>query len=251
MTGPMSSVSRRRAAAGLALVLLAVVAIVFPVVFSSPVVTNYAVYALIFVAVVTAWNMFSGFSGYISLGQAVFFGSGAYAVGIAAKAWHINGVGVFALLPLAAAVGAVIAVPFGLIALRVRRHTFIVVTIAVFFIFQLMAFNLNSFTGGTIGMSAPFLPWSPTTFNDRFYYITLGCAVVAVVLAVLVKRARFGLQLRAIKDDEDRARGLGRAYHAGQAGRVRAVRDDHGPGRRGVVPVSDPGPAAIGLRPAV
>jgi branched-chain amino acid transport system permease protein len=206
MTG---TVSRRRAAAGLALVLLAVVAIVFPVVFSSPVVTNYAVYALIFVAVVTAWNMFSGFSGYISLGQAVFFGSGAYAVGIAAKAWHINGVSVFALLPLAAAVGAVIAVPFGLIALRVRRHTFIVVTIAVFFIFQLMAFNLNSFTGGTIGMSAPFLPWSPTTFNDRFYYITLGCAVVAVVLAVLVKRARFGLQLRAIKDDEDRARGLG------------------------------------------
>ena len=206
MTG---TVSRRRAAAGLALVLLAVAVIVFPVVFSSPVVTNYAVYALIFVAVVTAWNMFSGFSGYISLGQAVFFGSGAYAVGIAAKAWHVNGVGVFALLPLAAAVGAVIAVPFGLIALRVRRHTFIVVTIAVFFIFQLMAFNLNSFTGGTIGMSAPFLPWTPTAFNDRFYYITLACAVAAVVIAVLVRRSRAGLQLRAIRDDEDRARRLG------------------------------------------
>ncbi len=209
MTGPMmGSVSRQRAAAGLALVLLAVAAIVFPVVFSSPVITNYAIYALIFIAVVTAWNMFSGFSGYISLGQAVFFGSGAYAVGIAARDWHINGVGVFALLPLAAAVGAVIAVPFGLVALRVRRHTFIVITIAVFFIFQLMAFNF-SFTGGSVGVSAPFLPWSPTTFNDRFYYITLGCAVVAVVLAVLVKRARFGLQLRAIRDDEDRARGLG------------------------------------------
>ena len=175
----MDSMSRQRAATGLALIVLAVAAIAFPLVFGSPVVTNYAVYALIFVAVVTAWNMFSGFSGYISLGQAVFFGSGAYAVGIAAKAWHINGVGVFALLPLAAAVGAAIAVPFGLIALRVRRHTFFVVTIAVFFIFQLMAFNLNSFTGGTIGMSAPFLPWTPTAFNDRFYYITLACAVIA------------------------------------------------------------------------
>jgi branched-chain amino acid transport system permease protein len=91
----------------------------------------------------------------------------------------------------------------------VRRHTFIVVTIAVFFIFQLMAFNLNSFTGGTIGMSAPFLPWTPTAFNDRFYYITLACAVGAVVIAVLVRRSRAGLQLRAIRDDEDRARGLG------------------------------------------
>ena len=171
-------------------------------------VTNYAIYALIFVAVVSAWNVFSGFSGYISLGHAVFFGSGAYTVGIAARDWHINGVAVFALLPLAAAVGAVIAVPFGLVALRVRRHTFIVITIAVFFIFQLMAFNF-SFTGGTVGVAAPFLPWSPTSFNNHFYYITLGCAAGMIVIAVLIRRSRFGLQLRAIRDDEDRARGLG------------------------------------------
>ncbi len=203
-----TSVSRQRAAAGLALIVLAVAAIAFPLVFSSPVVTNYAIYALIFVAVVSAWNVFSGFSGYISLGHAVFFGSGAYTVGIAARDWHINGVAVFGLLPLAAAVGAVIAVPFGLVALRVRRHTFIVITIAVFFIFQLMAFNF-SFTGGTIGVAAPFLPWSPTTFNDRFYYITLGCAAGMIVIAALIRPSRFGLQLRAIRDDEDRARGLG------------------------------------------
>jgi branched-chain amino acid transport system permease protein len=201
--------SGQRAGAGLALTLLAVAAIAFPLVFSSPVVTNYAVYALIFVAVVSAWNVFSGFSGYISLGHAVFFGSGAYTVGIAARDWHVNGVAVFGLVPLAAVVGAVIAVPFGLVALRVRRHTFIVITIAVFFIFQLMAFNFQSFTGGTDGMSAPFLPWSPTSFNDHFYYISLGCAVVMVVVAVLIRRSRFGLQLRAIRDDEDRARGLG------------------------------------------
>ena len=30
----------------------------------------------------------------------------------------------------------------------------------------------------SVGVAAPFLPWSPTTFNDRFYYITLACAVV-------------------------------------------------------------------------
>ena len=200
--------TRQRAAGGLALIVLAVASIAFPLVFSSPVVTNYAIYALIFVAAVSAWNVFSGFSGYISLGHAVFFGSGAYAVGIAARDWHVNGVAVFGLLPLAAAVGAVIAVPFGLVALRVRRHTFIVITIAVFFIFQLMAYNF-SFTGGSVGVSAPFLPWSPTSFNDRFYYITLGCAVGTVVIAVLIRRSRFGLQLRAIRDDEDRARGLG------------------------------------------
>jgi branched-chain amino acid transport system permease protein len=212
MTGPpvtrVSTVSRPRAAAGLALLLLAAAAVVFPLAFSSPVATSYAIYALIFVAAGSAWNVFSGFSGYISLGHAVFFGSGAYALGIAARDWHVSGTGVFALLPLAAAAGAVIAVPFGLVALRVRRHTFIVITIAVFFIFQLMAANF-SFTGGSVGVSAPFLPWTPVSFNDHFYYLTLGCAAVAVGLAAGIRRSRFGLQLRAIRDDEDRARGLG------------------------------------------
>src|SRR5713226_4441245 len=191
MSTATGAMSRQRVLAGLALIVLAVAAIAFPLVFGSPVVTNYAIYALIFVAVVSAWNVFSGFSGYISLGHAVFFGSGAYTVGIAARDWHVNGVAVFALLPLAAVVGAAIAVPFGLVALRVRRHTFIVITIAVFFIFQLMAYNLNSFTGGTVGVSAPFLPWSPTSFNDHFYYIAMGCAAGMIVIAALVRRSRF------------------------------------------------------------
>ena len=68
-------------------------ALAFPVVFSNPVDTNYGVFALIFVAVASAWNIFSGFSGYISLGHAVFFGSGAYALGIAARDWHSPGSG--------------------------------------------------------------------------------------------------------------------------------------------------------------
>jgi branched-chain amino acid transport system permease protein len=206
-----SAATRTRLAVGArwsALVILAAAALLFPVVFSNPVLTNYGVYALIFVTAASAWNVFSGFSGYISLGQAVFFGSGAYAVGIAARDWHVTGTAVFALLPLGAAVGAAIAVPFGLVALRVRRHTFIVVTIAVFFIFQLMAFNF-SFTGGSSGLPAPFLAWPAATYNNPFYYIALACAAGIITLAWLIRRARFGLHLRAIRDDEDRARGLG------------------------------------------
>ena len=82
------------------------------------------------------------------------------------------------------------------------------VTIAVFFIFQLMAFNF-SFTGGSSGLGSPFLSWAPAPYNQNFYYIALACAVGAIIVAWLVGRSRFGLQLRAIRDDEDRARGLG------------------------------------------
>jgi branched-chain amino acid transport system permease protein len=193
---------------GGALVVLLVLAVLYPQVFTNPAVTNYGVLALIFATAAVAWHIFSGNTGYISLGQAVFYGSGAYAMGIAARDWHIQGTAVFELIPLSGAVGAVIAIPFGLIALRVRRHTFIVVTIAIFFIFQLMAFNFW-FTGGSSGLGSPFLSWAPVPYNQNFYYITLAFAVGSVIVAWLIGRSRFGLQLRAIRDDEDRARGLG------------------------------------------
>jgi branched-chain amino acid transport system permease protein len=193
---------------GAGLLLLSTAAIVFPQVFTDPAVTNYGVFAMIFVTVASAWNIFSGNSGYISVGHAVFFGSGAYAMGVAAHGWNITGSGTFILLPFAGAVGALIAVPLGLTALRVRRHTFIVITIAFFFIFQLMAYNL-SFTNGTSGLNAPFLNWPAASYNTPFYYIALGCAAGTIAIAWLIRRSRFGLQLRAIRDDEDRARGLG------------------------------------------
>ena len=190
------------------LAVLLVIAAVFPLVITNPLDTTFAVDTLIFVGAVTAWNLFSGFSGYISLGNAVFFGTGAYTVGLLTTHWKVIGGTIFALLPLGGLAAAVVAVPFGLIALRVRRHTFVVITIAIFFIFQLMAFNL-SFTGGNQGLSTPFFLWNAADYNNPFYYVALIIAVGSIVLAWLIRNSRFGLQLLAIRDDEDRARGLG------------------------------------------
>jgi branched-chain amino acid transport system permease protein len=190
------------------LAVLLVIAVIFPLVVTNALDTQFAVDTLIFVAAVSAWNLFSGFSGYISLGHAVFFGVGAYTVGLLTVHWKVAGGTIFALLPLGGLAAAVVAVPFGLIALRVRRHTFVVITIAIFFIFQLMAYNL-SFTGGNQGLSTPFFLWSAADYNNPFYYVALILAVGTIVLAWLIRGSRFGLQLLAIRDDEDRARGLG------------------------------------------
>jgi branched-chain amino acid transport system permease protein len=189
----------------LALVVLGV----FPLVISDPTATTIAVYTIMFMAATTSWNMFSGYSGYLALGHAVFFGCGGYAVALAARDWHFKGGwDVFALLPFAALVAGLVAIPVGLIALRVRRHTFVVVTIAIFFIFQLAAFNLG-FTGGTSGITFPFATFSPASYNNPFYYVGLAILVLAVAMSWAVRRSRFGLQLLAIRDDEDRALGLG------------------------------------------
>jgi branched-chain amino acid transport system permease protein len=207
--GPPATQDRRvRLARPGGLLILLVIAVIFPLVITNALYTQFAVDTLIYVAAVAAWNLFSGYSGYISLGHAVFFGSGAYTVGLLTEHWKVIGGTIFWLLPLAGLVSAVIAVPFGLIALRVRRHTFVVVTIAIFFIFQLLAFNL-SFTGGNQGISTPFFLWSADTYNNPFYYVGLILAVGTITLSWLIRHSRFGLQLLAIRDDEDRARGLG------------------------------------------
>jgi branched-chain amino acid transport system permease protein len=192
-------------AAGLA-VLLVVVALV-PL-DGNVVLTQVGVLVLLYVGAAVAWNIFSGFTGYISLGAAVFFGVGVYTVALITKHENLVGGNVFWLYPLGGLVAAAVAVPFGLIALRVRRHTFVVVTIAVFFIFQLLAYNF-SWTGGAIGLTPPFLNWNEATVYDPFYYTAMLIAVAAAVLAWAIWGSRFGLQLRAIRDDEDRARGLG------------------------------------------
>jgi branched-chain amino acid transport system permease protein len=206
-TGWIQQPPPRALAAGGVLALLVILGI-FPLVFTNPTATTFGVDTLIFVAVASAWNLFSGYSGYLSLGHAIFYGTGAYFLVVAAKDWHLTGSSVFWLLPLAGVVAAVIAVPLGLVALRVRRHTFVVITIAFFFIAQLSASNLG-ITGGSSGLIVAAPNWDPATFDNPFYYLALLLAAATVALSVVVRRSRFGLQLRAIRDDEDRAAGLG------------------------------------------
>jgi branched-chain amino acid transport system permease protein len=199
----------RQALAVIGVAALLLVVAVYPLVITNPTATNFGVITLIFVAVASAWNIFSGYSGYLSLGHAIFYGAGAYFLVVAAKDWKLTGSAVFWLVPLAGLVAAVIAIPLGLVALRVRRHTFVVITIAFFFIAQLSASNLGV-TGGSSGLLVPSPGnWAPATYNNPFYYLAMLLATATVVLSWQIRRSRFGLQLRAIRDDEDRAAGLG------------------------------------------
>jgi branched-chain amino acid transport system permease protein len=200
---------RDRARALVALAVVAVLIAVFPLVVTDPTASSIAIFALVFMVSATAWNVFSGYSGYLALGHAVFFGSGGYAVALAARDWHVaGGWPVFALLPFGGLVAGLIAIPVGLVALRTRRHTFVVVTIAIFFIFQLAATNLG-FTGGTSGILLPIAPFSAANYNQPFYYVAFVILIATVVVSWAIRPSRFGLQLLAVRDDEDRALGLG------------------------------------------
>jgi branched-chain amino acid transport system permease protein len=198
----------------LALLILLAAAIALPVaapwVFPGESVMSIAVLTVIYAAASSSWNIFSGYTGYIALGHAVYFGAGAYALAIICKDWQVKSdYGPILLLPICGLIAAAIAIPLGAIALRTRGHTFVVITIAMFFIAQLLAYNLRPLTHGSAGLELPIPTWSGDAFNVPFYYVGLIILLLTLATSWWVRSSKYGLGLLAIRDDEDRARGLG------------------------------------------
>jgi branched-chain amino acid transport system permease protein len=171
---------------------------------------NLLIFTLMYAALATAWNLVGGFSGYVSLGHALFFGIGAYAVEILFKHVSIgSGYRPFAVLPLVGLGVALVSIPIGLVAFRTRAATFAIVTISMLFAGQQLAYNLHDLTGGSQGIFMAVPPFPTATYERPFYYAMLAIFAFALLTGWYVRGSRLGLALRAIRDDEDRARGLG------------------------------------------
>jgi branched-chain amino acid transport system permease protein len=202
---------RRPAAASLARGLtFAGAGIAFPYVFSTAWIVNIGVLTLMYAALATAWNLFSGYSGYITLGQAAFFGVGAYSLGITFQHVGIgSGYNPFYALPLIGACVAIASLPVAWIALRTRHMTFAIVTLTLLFIVQQLAFNLHSLTKGSTGLMLPTPRFPISSYDTPFYLAMLGILLAALALCWLTLRTKLGLMLLAIREDEEKARGLG------------------------------------------
>ncbi len=185
-------------------------AVAFPLVFPNPALDNVAVLTLMYACAASAWNIFSGYTGYNSLGHSTFFGFGAYAIALISVNKNLQGgFALFLLVPVAGVVAALAAIPIGWVALRTRGHAFVVITLITVFIFQLLAFNLRGLTNGSIGLFLPSPGFDVDWFLLPFYYIQLAILVLAVLTSWYIRSSRYGLWLLSIRDDEDRAEGLG------------------------------------------
>jgi branched-chain amino acid transport system permease protein len=168
---------------------------------AAVVILNYAVTA-------TGWNFMGGFTGYISFGHAAYFGLGAYSTAILINKFAIPS---FVAVALGVVIVAVIAVPIGVAALRLRGASFVIATIAFVLIVLLVFQSWSSFTGGSSGMEVPrpFPELMRPEHHLRFYYLYLGLLAFALLLWWLIDRSQFGMRLKAIREDEDKARALG------------------------------------------
>ena len=196
---------------GLAMLLVAILALILPLIAPDPATTGMAVFTVMYVGLASAWNIMGGYTGYISLGHAAFFGFGAYSFGLMIN--HLNmapGYLPFVLVPVAGLLTAALAVGIGWVALRTRAATFVIVTIAFMFMLQLLGENLVKLTGGGAGLALPYShDWGGDFFNIPYYYAMLALAVLTIGVSWWIRRSKFGLGLLAIRDDEDKALAVG------------------------------------------
>jgi branched-chain amino acid transport system permease protein len=198
----------------------------FPFAFPQHWIVNIGIFTLMYAALATAWNLFAGYTGYISLGHVAFFGIGAYtlanmfstatplrgsATSFSSHAFMSIGGGYrpFYVLPLVGLAVALVAVPIGWIALRTRAITFAIVTLTMLFVFQNLAFNLRGLTNGSSGLSMPTPNFDVSIYERPFYYALLGVLVLGLLLSWHIRGSKLGLMLFSIREDEEKARGLG------------------------------------------
>ena len=139
--------ARRR---GLVAVALLAAALLFPAFVTLPYPRDVLIRIFLFATLAQAWNILAGYCGQISLGHAIFFGTGAYTSGIfvareIASPWIAMVVGALLAVALSQVVGAPV--------FRLRGHYFAIATIAVGEIVHILAVNWD-FIGAAICLPA-------------------------------------------------------------------------------------------------
>jgi len=168
-----------------------------------------------------SYDLLLGYAGIVSFAHVMFFGVGAYGVGLALYAlgpsWGAIVLGAVAGLALACALALLI----GLFSLRVQAIFFAMVTLAVAYAFNVLASQLSGITGGEDGRSfkipAELLPSfklgeiAGVAVNGRTlcYYLVFAACVVLFLALLRVVNSPFGRVLQAIRENPFRAEALG------------------------------------------
>jgi len=208
------ALDQRRGARGVARLLplaaIGAVAILPALPFLSPYIQAATVRALIFIALGQAWNIVAGIGGQLSLGHGVFLGLGCYVTGILFNQFGIPPwLGVWA----GVVVSLGVALVMGGMTLRVRGIFFALATVAVSLAFDQLARHFVGLTGGDNGLALRFVGDSLWAMQSRtpapFLYAGLLFVIAYYWITQRILGSRFGLEMRAVRDDETAAAAAG------------------------------------------
>lgn len=184
----------------------------------------FGVQAAYFALAAIGLNLHFGYTGLLNFGQAGFMIVGAYGVGISVSTYDLP----FALAVLIGLLAAVVfALILGIPTLRLRADYLAIVTIAAAEIVRIIfrATSWRHITGGSNGINDfsdgfydlnPFEGRTSIGFLDysasQMWIITVGWSLVllSVLFVHLLIRSPWGRALKAVREDEDAARALGK-----------------------------------------
>ncbi|MGH8629688.1 MAG: branched-chain amino acid ABC transporter permease, partial [Burkholderiales bacterium] len=153
-----------------------------------------------------AWNVLSGYSGFVSFGHAAFFGLGAYFVALSQIQW---GLSPWFGIVCAAAVGGVAGLVVGIPTFRLRGHYFalamLAYPLALLYVFEWLGYQ---------ELALPMRRDAPVAYmqfeDHRIYaWLALALMLAAMTLTARLERSRFGMSLVAIREDEAAAEAAG------------------------------------------
>ncbi|HEX6385252.1 MAG TPA: branched-chain amino acid ABC transporter permease, partial [Anaerolineae bacterium] len=154
-------------------------------------------------------SLLMGYAGQISLGQATFFGIGAYTTAIAATR--------FALSPwLALAMGVLLAAALaylvGTLIFRLRGHYLAMATLGMNVIVFLVLTQEVAWTGGPSGFrGVPDLALGSFIFTKdvHYYYLIWFFTLIVIGLSLNIVNSRVGRAMRALHASEVAAQAVG------------------------------------------
>jgi len=181
---------------GIAVVMLAIV----PLLTTRNDVLSFLITFLIFIALAQSWNIIGGYAGQMNLGHAVFFGLGVI---VSRYLWLISGLPI----PLAILGGSVaamlLAMIIGIPAFRLEGIYFVMGTLVFAEIIRIVVYT--NFPRASV------MPMDLLTHFSLMprYYLSLIVAIISVIVVYVISKAKVGLGLTAVREDEDAAGSLG------------------------------------------
>ncbi len=194
------------------IVALVLAALAFVIPHSSSFVVLLATRALVFAILAMSLDILLGFTGLASLGQAAYFGVGAYFTAILATRYHIGlGWDFWLVVLLGMALAALLAAFFGLFAIRATGVYFLMITLALGQCVWGLAYRWNSLTGGDNGISVATRPaFGLDLTNERvFFFLVFGFFVATLIVLYVLVQSPFGRSLAGIRERELRMQILG------------------------------------------
>jgi branched-chain amino acid transport system permease protein len=151
-------------------------------------------------------NIIAGFTGYAAFGNMIFFGLGAYTVGILMVK---EGISFFLSMIAAGAVGIIVAILIGMPLLRLKGHYFALASLGAAEAVRQIMDNLTDLCGGAMGLTLPQMAGKPAQVNLSFYYLIFILLLIFFAATYILSKSRLGYALKAIKANEEAADTMG------------------------------------------